>query len=151
MSSTQNRLNKNISKVFEEIQNTISAVGETGFLKMLVEIREDKNLVYQNETAKTVIQIVSKEFNIPVRELLYGNTRVNDKTQALGIITLILVQHYDFTLKEVSTFLNKNNTNLSRYKKEADNYDPNHPLDIKRIEKLESIKHKLKLIQTQNE
>ena len=31
-------------------------------------------------------------------------------------------------LKDVSFVLNKNNTNLSRYKKDVENYDPNHPI-----------------------
>ena len=143
MSKTQ--INKGISLVFEEIQKTIDAVGERGFIKMLVELREDNQLTYQNEIAKVIIKIVAKEFDLSVKELLYGSQRMNDKTHALGIITLLLMNEFNFLLKEVSFVLNKNNTNLSRYKSEVENYDENHPLDIKRIEKLESIKHQLKL------
>jgi|TARA_Y100000114_G_scaffold157153_1_gene187486 DNA repair ATPase RecN len=143
MSKTQ--INKGISLVFEEIQKTIDAVGERGFIKMLVELREDNQLTYQNEIAKVIIKIVAKEFDLSVKELLYGSQRMNDKTHALGIITLLLMNEFNFLLKEVSFVLNKNNTNLSRYKSEVENYDENHPLDMKRIEKLESIKHQLKL------
>lgn len=145
MSKTHNKINKGISLVFEEIQKTIDAVGERGFIKMLIELREDNELTYQNEIAKVVIKIVAKEFDLTVKELLYGSQRMNDKTHALGIITLILMNEFNFLLKEVSFVLNKNNTNLSRYKSEVENYDENHPLDILRIEKLESIKHQLKL------
>ena len=143
MSKTQ--INKGISLVFEEIQKTIDAVGERGFIKMLVELREDNQLTYQNAIAKVIIKIVAKEFDLSVKELLYGSQRMNDKTHALGIITLLLMNEFNFLLKEVSFVLNKNNTNLSRYKSEVENYDENHPLDMKRIEKLESIKHQLKL------
>lgn len=145
MNKAQNNMNKGLSLVFEEIQKTISAVGESGFIKMLIELREDKQLTYQNETAKVIIQIVAKEFDLTVKELLYGSTRMNDKTHALGMITLILMNDFDFKLKEVSFVLNKNNTNLSRYKSDVENYDSNHPLDIERLEKLESIKHQLQL------
>ena len=145
MSKTHNKINKGISLVFEEIQKTINAVGERGFIKMLIELREDNELTYQNEIAKVVIKIVAKEFDLTVKELLYGSQRMNDKTHALGIITLILMNEFNFLLKEVSFVLNKNNTNLSRYKSEVENYDENHPLDMQRIEKLESIKHQLKL------
>jgi len=145
MSKTHNKINKGISLVFEEIQKTIDAVGERGFIKMLIELREDNELTYQNEIAKVVIKIVAKEFDLTVKELLYGSQRMNDKTHALGIITLILMNEFNFLLKEVSFVLNKNNTNLSRYKSEVENYDENHPLDMLRIEKLESIKHQLKL------
>ena len=75
---------------------------------------------------------------------------MTDKTHALGIITHILTNDFEFTLKDVSFVLNKNNTNLSRYKKDVDNYDPNHPIDLERIERLESITHQLKL-KKQNE
>ena len=109
------------------------------------------NLKSQNETSKTIIKIVSKEFDLTVKELLYGSSRFNDKTHALGIITFILVNNYEFTLKDVSFVLNKNNTNLSRYKKDVDNYDPNHPLDLERIEKFDSVKHQLKLLNKRNE
>jgi hypothetical protein len=138
---------RNISNVFDEIQKTISVVGEKGFMKMLVDVREDSQLTYQNEIAKNIIQITAKEFDISVKEMLYGSLRANDKTHALGIITFILVTQHDFTLKNCSLVLNKNLTNLSRYKKNVERYDPNHPLDIERIEKLNSIKHKLKLLQ----
>lgn len=144
MAKTQ-KINKGISLVFEEIQKTIEAVGERGFIKMLIELREDNELTYQNEIAKVVIKIVAKEFNLSVKELLYGSQRMNDKTHALGIVALILMNEFGFLLKEVSFVLNKNNTNLSRYKSEVENYDEKHPLDLKRIEKLDSIKHQLKL------
>lgn len=151
MGKTQKNINKGVTIVFEEIFKTISAVGERGFIKMLVELREDKHLTYQNETAKTIIKIVAKEFEMSVKELLYGTSRVKDKTHALGIITHILVNEYEFTLKDVAFVLNKNNTNLSRYKKDVDNYDPHHRLDLERIEKFDSIKHQLLLLNKQNE
>lgn len=138
---------RSITNVFDEIQKTISVVGEKGFMKMLVDVREDSQLTYQNEVAKNVIQITAKAFDISVKEMLYGSLRANDKTHALGIITFILVTQQNFTLKDCSLVLNKNFTNLSRYKKNVERYDPNHPLDIERIEKLNSIKHQLKLLQ----
>jgi len=150
MNKAHKNINKGITIVFEEIYKTISAVGERGFIQMLIELREDNHLTYQNETAKTIIKIVAKEFELSVKELLYGSSRYNDKTHALGIIAHILVNDYDFTLKDVSFVLKKNNTNLSRYKKDVENYDPNHPLDIERIEKFESVTHQLKL-KKQNE
>jgi len=151
MSKAHKNINKGITIVFEEIYKTISAVGERGFIQMLIELREDNHLTYQNETSKTIIKIVAKEFELTVKELLYGSSRYNDKTHALGIITHILINNYEFTLKDVSFVLNKNNTNLSRYKKDVENYDPNHPLDLERIEKFESIKHQLKLLKQINE
>ena len=145
MGKAQNSITKNISLVFDEIQKTISAVGESGFIKILKESREDSELTYQNDVAKIVIKIVAKEFNLSIKELLYGTSRLNDKTHALGVITLILISEFGFKLKEVSFVLNKNNTNLSRYKSEVENYDENHPLDQKRLQKLLSVKHQLKL------
>jgi hypothetical protein len=150
MGKAHKNVNKGISIVFEEIYKTISAVGEKGFIDMLIELREDNHLTYQNETAKTIIKIVAIEFEMSVKELLYGSKRMTDKTHALGIITHILINDFDFTLKDVSFVLNKNNTNLSRYKKDVDNYDPNHPIDIERIERFQSITHQLKL-KKQNE
>tara|TARA_B100000989_G_C19486502_1_gene447725 strand:- start:677 stop:1144 length:468 start_codon:yes stop_codon:yes gene_type:complete len=145
MSKAQNNITKNISLFFDEIQKTISAVGESGFIKILKESREDSELTYQNDVSKIVIKIVAKEFSLSVKELLYGTSRLNDKTHALGVITLILITEFGFKLKEVSFVLNKNNTNLSRYKSEVENYDDSHPLDSKRLQKLESVKHQLKL------
>lgn len=145
MSKSQKKIN-GISVVFEEIQKTISAIGESKFISVLSELREDSTLTYQNEIVKQILKIVSKEFDISIKELLYGKSRLNDKTHALGIIAYILINDYKFSLKEVSFLLCKNNTNLSRYKKEVDNYDPNHFLDVERIQKFESIKHQLKLI-----
>ena len=151
MGKTHKNINKGITIVFEEIYKTISAVGERCFIQMLIELREDNHLTYQNETAKTIIKIVAKEFELSVKELLYGASRYNDKTHALGIVTHILINNYQFTLKDVSFVLNKNNTNLSRYKKDVENYDPNHPLDIERIQKFESVIHQLKLLKQLNE
>tara|TARA_R110000744_G_scaffold34584_4_gene80467 strand:+ start:113 stop:580 length:468 start_codon:yes stop_codon:yes gene_type:complete len=150
MSKAHKNVHKGISIVFEEIYKTISAVGERGFIDMLVELREDNHLTYQNETAKSIIKIVAKEFEMSIKELLYGSKRMTDKTHALGIITYILINEHEFTLKDVSFVLNKNNTNLSRYKKDVDNYDSNHPIDLERIEKFESVTHQLKL-KKQNE
>lgn len=146
MGKAYNNTKRSISSVFDEIQKTISVIGEKGFMKMLVDVREDSHLTYQNEVAKNIIKTTAKEFDISVKEMLYGSLRANDKTHALGVITLILVTQHDFTLKECSMVLNKNLTNLSRYKKTVERYDPNHPLDVERIEKLESIKHQLKLL-----
>ena len=112
MGKAQNSITKNISLVFDEIQKTISAVGESGFIKILKESREDSELTYQNDVAKIVIKLVAKEFNLSIKELLYGTSRLNDKTHALGVITLILISEFGFKLKEVSFVLNKNNTNL---------------------------------------
>lgn len=145
MGNTQNNIKKGIVHVFDEIQKTISVVGEKGFMQMLTDIREDSGLSYQNDIVKHVIKVVCKEFEIPTKELLYGTSRLADKTHALGVITLILVTKHDFKLKDCANFLNKNYTNLSRYKKTVEHYDPNHPLDLQRIEKLEAIKHHLKL------
>lgn len=145
MGKAHNKIDKSLTNFFDEIQKTIKAVGESGFIKMLKELREDNELTYQNQVSKVVIKIVAKEFEITVKELLYGSSRLQDKTHALGVITLILMDEFDFKLKEVSFVLNKNNANLSRYKKEVENYDENHPLDIKRLEKLDSVKHQLKL------
>lgn len=144
-------MKNSISLVFEEIFKTILDVGENGFITMLKEMREDNHLTYQNGVARDIIKIVCSEFKIPPRELLYGSARLNDKTHALGIIAYLLVNEHNFKLKDVSLVLNKNNTNLSRYKTEIDNYDPNHPLDLERIEKFDSIKHQLKLLNTQHE
>lgn len=146
MGDSQNMLKRNISNVFEEIQKTISAIGEKGFMKMLVDVREDSTLSYQNTITKNVISVVAKEFEISVKELLYGSLRANDKTHALGIITYILIKDYNFNLKDCSFVLNKNYTNLSRYKKTVERYDSKHPLDLQRIEKLNSINHQLKLL-----
>lgn len=145
MSKSQKNIN-GILVFFDEIQKTISVIGESKFIAVLSELREDSSLTFQNDIVKNILKIVSKEFNIPVKELLYGKARLNDKTHALGIIAYILINDYNFSLKEVSFLLCKNNTNLSRYKKEIDNYDPNHFLDVERIKKFESIKHQLKLI-----
>ena len=151
MSKAHKNINKGITIVFEEIYKTISAVGERGFIQMLIELREDNHLTYQNETAKTIIKIVAKEFELSVKELLYGSSRYNDKTHALGIITHILINEFEFQLKDVSFVLNKNNTNLSRYKKDVDNYDHNNPVDLESIEKFDSVKHQLKLLNKRNE
>ena len=138
-------LNKGIHYVFSEIQKTIETVGESGFVNMLIELREDKELIYQNEITKTVIQIVCNEFKISSKEVLYGKSRQNDKTHALGVITFILTNDFGYLLKDISFALNKNNTNLSRCKTEVDNYDPTHPLDEKRLEKMQNIQHKIKI------
>ena len=58
MGKTQNKITKNLSLVLEEIQKTITAVGESGFLKILKESREDSELTYQNDVSKIVIKIV---------------------------------------------------------------------------------------------
>jgi chromosomal replication initiation ATPase DnaA len=91
MSKAHKNIHKGISIVFEEIYKTISAVGERGFIDMLIELREDNHLTYQNDTAKTIIKIVAREFEMSVKELLYGSKRMTDKTHALGIITFILI------------------------------------------------------------
>jgi len=145
MNKAHKNLNKSIHYVFSEIQKTIETVGESGFVNMLIELREDKELIYQNEITKSVIQIVCSEFEISSKELLYGKSRLNDKTHALGIITYILMNNFGYLLKDISFALNKNNTNLSRYKTEVDNYDPTHPLDVIRLDKMETIEHKIKI------
>lgn len=151
MIKRQKNIEKGITMVFREILQTISAVGERDFMKMLIELREDSVLAHQNETISTIIKIVSKEFEIPIKELLYSPSRIENKTHALGIITHILVNQFEFTLKDVALILNKNNTNLSRYKKDVDNYDCNHPLDSQRIKKFDIIKHKILLLKKENE
>jgi len=145
MIKAHKNLNKGISSVFSEIQKTIASVGEGGFINMLIELREDKELIYQNEVTKIIIQIVSNEFEITSKELLYGKLRLNEKTQALGVITFILMNDFGYLLKDISFALNKRNTSLSRYKNEVENYDPLHPLDEKRLEKIENIQHQIKL------
>lgn len=146
--STKNKVKPvNVSLFFDEIKKTISAIGEKNFLETLQELQQDKVLSYQNKLVKNVISIVCNEFELSPKELIYGNSRLKDKTHALGIIAYILTTQHNFTLKEVSFVLNKNNTNLSRYKKEVKNYDPNHFLDSERLNKFENIKHQLKLIE----
>jgi len=145
-----NNLNNSFHKVVAEIQETIEAIGQEKFISKLKEIREDSCLKYYNKISKLVIITTSDVFEIEIDELIYGNLRLPDKTHALGIIAFILMNEYGFKLKEISIMLNKNNTNLSRWKNEILRYDKLHTLDAERINKFKIIKHKLQINKLKN-
>jgi hypothetical protein len=104
---------------------------------------DDKNVAF-------VLNVVANVFEIPIEELIFGKQRKNQRRQALGMITYFMYYDFDLSMKQISSILQKQKGNLSKYKTEICNLDDKHVFDKPILEKKVQIENQINLYKSTN-
>jgi hypothetical protein len=130
--------------LFGELKESILHRGIDSTLRALkfYEEKEPEHLVMQ---AQWVVNAVCQVWGISRTELLYGKMRDGVRRYALEAAAHILGKDFNMKKKFIATQLNKHISNVSRYAMAVYHYNPKITADAEKIEKLKTIRHKIKL------
>lgn len=136
----------NIGEFLLELNKTIQVIGKDKLLELLKISRDNESNLNEEikSKSKDIIKIVCDEFNIDVDDF-YSRTRKNNRRYAIGITAMILKEHLDLDIADISFLLKKPNNLVSIYCTEVYELNPKHKSDIYIIERIENINQKLKL------
>jgi len=136
----------NIGEFLLELNKTIQVIGKEKLLELLKISRDNESNLNEEikSKSKDIIKIVCDEFNIDVDDF-YSRTRKNNRRYAIGITAMILKEHLDLDIADISFLLKKPNNLVSIYCTEVYELNPKHKSDIYIIERIENINQKLKL------
>ena len=141
-----NQETNNIGDFLLELNKTIQVIGKDKLLELLKISRDNESNLNEEikSKSKDIIKIVCDEFNIDVDDF-YSRTRKNNRRYAIGITAMILKEHLDLDIADISFLLKKPNNLVSIYCTEVYELNPKHKSDIYIIERIENINQKLKL------
>jgi hypothetical protein len=130
--------------LFGELKESILNRGIDSTLRALkfYEEKEPEKLVAE---AQRVVSAVCEVWDISRTELLYGKMRDGVRRYALEAAAHILAKDFGMKKKFIATQLNKHISNVSRYSNEVYHYNPKIAADAEKIEKLKTIRHKIKI------
>lgn len=136
----------NIGEFLLELNKTIQVIGKDKLLELLKISRDNESNLNEEikSKSKDIIKIVCDEFNIDVDDF-YSRTRKNNRRYAIGITAMILKEHLELDIADISFLLKKPNNLVSIYCTEVYELNPKHKSDIYIIERIENINQKLKL------
>tara|TARA_R110002110_G_scaffold100922_6_gene256800 strand:+ start:1726 stop:2157 length:432 start_codon:yes stop_codon:yes gene_type:complete len=113
---------KNTStKLIEVLLKTIDRVGIKKTIKVLEVSQQDKN---QNKHLQELIIISTcNKFGITEKTLLFGRQNIANRTNAIGVVSVLLSRLCKLSQREVSYILHKEPTNINKYIKKFEHLD----------------------------
>lgn len=110
-------------------------------IKQTIKVLEvSQNNVTETDLLKGLILLnTCNIFEISEKTLLSGRKNVANRTNAIGVCSVLLIRHCKFTQREVSEILKKEPTNINKYIKRYENLDKNFKADFDIIFKMEKI------------
>ena len=130
----------NSTALIEELLKTIDRVG----IKSTIEsLKETQNILDGNQILQKYILIETcKEFNVAQNTLLSGRKNTPNRTNAIGVSSILLKRYCKITQSEIGLILRKDVSNINKYLKKFNNLDSKFKSDIDillSIEKIEGI------------
>lgn len=136
---------QNINILFDTLTSTIKKFGVYGAIDALKEYSplQKENNERDFKTLNYLIDVVCGVYGLPREDIMIGTKRGVRKE---AMVTLAFVSYDLLKIKPsfASRFVNKHPTAFSHYRKEALNYDPNHPIDKIKLKKLDEVVSKFK-------
>ena len=107
--------------LIEVLLRTIDKVGIKNTIEALddVEIHITENQVLQD----IIIKEVCKEFDIDKRTLLVGRKNNPDRTNAIGVCSVLMKKHCQISQSDIGRKLRKDVSSINRYIKKIENLD----------------------------
>lgn len=134
-----NDLKGKSAHLIEVLLKTIDKIGILKTIQVL-EISHQYN-DKQARLIKTIILTTCKHFEIDEKILLNGRKNSANRTNAIGVSSVLLLRMCDISQREISDILKKDATLINRYIKKFQNLDPNFRLEALVLEKMELIKN----------
>lgn len=130
----------NSTALIEELLKTIDRVG----IKSTIEsLKDTQNILDGNQILQKFILIETcKEFNVAQNTLLEGRKNTPNRTNAIGVCSILLKRHCKITQSEIAVILRKDVSNINKYIKKFNHLDSKFKTDIDiliSIEKIENI------------
>lgn len=131
---------QNITILFDTLTSTIKKFGVYGAIDALKEYTPIEKEHNENDfrSLNNLIDVVCGVYGLPREDIMIGTKRGVRKE---AMVALAYVSYDFLKLKPsfASRFVNKHPTAFSHYRKEALNYDPNHPIDKIKLKKLDAV------------
>ena len=127
------------AQLIEVLLKTIDKIGISKTIQVL-EVSHNYN-DSQTRLIKTIVITTCKHFDIDEKILLNGRKNSANRTNAIGVCSLLLYRMCDISQREISDILKKDATLINRYIKKYQNLDPNFKPDGIVLEKMNSIKN----------
>jgi len=124
--------------LIEVLLKTIDKIGISKTIQVL-EVSHNYN-DSEARLIKTIVITTCKHFDIDEKTLLNGRKNSPNRTNAIGVCSVLLFRMCDITQREISDILKKDATLINRYIKKYQNLDQNFRLDAIVLSKMESIK-----------
>ena len=127
------------AQLIEILLKTIDKIGISKTIQVLeVSHNFDDS---QARLIKTIVITTCKHFDIDEKILLNGRKNSANRTNAIGVSSVLLFRMCDITQREISDILKKDATLINRYIKKYQNLDPNFKLDAIVLAKMDDIKN----------
>tara|TARA_R110000751_G_scaffold174548_1_gene280865 strand:+ start:777 stop:1214 length:438 start_codon:yes stop_codon:yes gene_type:complete len=130
----------NSISLIEELLKTIDRVGMKSTIESL---KETQNILDGNQILQKFIVIETcKEFKIAQNTLLQGRKNTANRTNAIGVCSILLKRHCKITQSEIGIILRKDVSNVNKYIKKFNHLDSKFKSDVDiliSIEKIEDI------------
>lgn len=145
MNQSVSTVPSNTATIFNEINKTISVVGEQRFLEILRESRRISSILTPEQiiTANEIIKTICGEFEISIDDF-FSSIRKNNRRYAIGVCAIFLQNILGIDNIEVAHILKKPASVTSTYRSDVLHLKNEHPQDHKILQKIENIKSKLK-------
>jgi hypothetical protein len=118
----------NSTELIEELLKTIDRVG---LKKTIQGLKDTTNPLNEVEVLQEyIISKTCTEFQITRNTLLTGRKNVENRTNAIGVVCLMLKDHCKFTQTDIAKIIRKDNSNVNKYIKKYESLDPNFKKDL---------------------
>ena len=129
---------KNTStKLIEVLLKTIDRVGIKKTIKVLEVSQQDINT--NKHLHDLIIMNTCNKFGITEKTLLYGRQNIANRTNAIGICSVLLARICKLSQREISYILHKEPTNINKYIKKFEHLDLKFKTDKELIIKMNEI------------
>jgi phenylacetate-coenzyme A ligase PaaK-like adenylate-forming protein len=130
----------NVSKVLKELDKTIQVIGTEKLLEILKYSRLSTTNINEAQINRCleIIKTVCDEFGITVSEFFDNNRKILRRV-AIGVSAFLIQKEMNLSNSDISYILKKSDEAVSLYKQEILRLNPNHPQDIKTLEKIKTI------------
>ena len=129
----------NSISLIEELLKTIDRVG----IKSTIEsLKDTQHILDGNQILQKFIVIETcKEFNVAQNTLLQGRKNTPNRTNAIGVCSILLKRHCKITQSEIGIILRKDVSNINKYIKKFNNLDSKFKTDIDILLSIENIEN----------
>jgi len=126
------------AQLIEVLLKTIDKMGISKTIEVL-EVSHNYN-DSQSRLIKTIVINTCKHFDINETILLKGRKNTQNRTNAIGVCSVLLLRHCGISQREIADILKKDATLINRYVKKFTNLDIKFKMDAIVLEKMEQIK-----------
>lgn len=124
--------------LIEVLLKTIDKLG----ISKTIEVLEVSHTYNDSEKRliRTIVVTTCKHFDIDEKTLLNGRKNSPNRTNAIGVCSVLLLRMCEITQREIADILKKDATLINRYIKKYQNLDVNFKADAVVLAKMEEIK-----------